>query len=105
MLTDCTASGLCGFVSRERNRSFYTLTFSAIFVVTGSGLLSSLSFNSKIPRLVYFYQVILGLGIGGTLVSTILTVKLNAGEEDAGKSMVAFLLPFALRQARSDIMT
>ncbi len=88
-----SASGLCGWLSSEKNRSFYTITFGASFVVLGTGLMSSLSFSSSIPHLVYFYEVILGLGVGSTIVSTIIVVKLNASEEDAGRFYPLILGP------------
>lgn len=83
-LSGSPASGICGWLSREKNRSFYTLTFSGTFIVLGTGLISSLNSNSSFPRIIYLYEVLLGFGVGGTLVSTILMVKLNASEKDAG---------------------
>lgn len=53
-------------------------------MILGAGLLSSVSSSSSIPHILYFYEVLLGFGFGGVLVSTILMVKLNASEEDAG---------------------
>ncbi|MCJ1476256.1 hypothetical protein MMC13_004922 [Lambiella insularis] len=70
------SSGIGGYLSSGRgNRSFCTLTGASAFTLLGS---------ASIPPSLYGYEVLLGLGLGGALVSTIVTVKLSARLEDAG---------------------
>lgn len=88
-LTKRLASGVGGWLSSgEGNRSFYTLTVCSAFIVLGSGLLCTVGYGAAIPHDLYGYEVLLGFGLGGTLVSSILMVKLNANEEDAGRFSV-----------------
>ena len=80
------ASFISAFLSTgKRNLSFYTVTGAGALALTGSGLLSSVGRGVDIPHYLYGYEVIFGLGLGGLLISPILSIKLNAREEDAGK--------------------
>jgi hypothetical protein len=91
-LTKRLASGVGGWLSSgEGNRSFFTLTGCSAFMVLGSGLLSSVGYGAAIPHDLYGYEVLLGFGLGGVLVSSILMVKLNAEEEDAGRFSIQHL--------------
>lgn len=54
-------------------------------MLLGSGLLSTVGHSAAIPNYLYGYQVLLGFGLGGNLVSTIVVVKLNASAEDSGR--------------------
>jgi len=54
-------------------------------MVLGSGLLSSVEYRPAVQNHLYGYEVMLGLGLGGAIVSSILMLKLNASEEDAGR--------------------
>ncbi len=54
-------------------------------MVLGSGLLSSVEYRPAVQNYLYGYEVLLGLGLGGAIVSLILMLKLNLSEEDAGR--------------------
>ena len=54
-------------------------------MLLGSGLLSTVGHSATIPHYLYGYEVLLGFGLGGSLVSAIVVIKLNASEEDAGR--------------------
>lgn len=91
-LTKRLASGVGGWLSSGKgNRSFYTLTGCSAFMVLGSSLLCIVGYGAAIPHELYGYEVLLGFGLGGALVSSILMVKLNALEEDAGRFCIPSL--------------
>jgi hypothetical protein len=101
-LTKRLASGVSGWLSSgEGNRSFYSLTGSSAFMVLGSGLLSVVGYGATIPHDLYGYEVLLGFGLGGALVSSILMIKLNASEEDAGRFSPSTSLKSDLGQTRA----
>lgn len=101
-LTKTLASGVCGYLSSGKsNRNFYTLTGASAFMLLGSGLLSTVGLSAAIPHYLYGYEVLLGFGLGGTLVSTIVTIKLNASEEDAGRTP----LPVPIDQPEAPMLT
>jgi hypothetical protein len=53
-------------------------------MILSSGLLTTLGDGATVPHPLYGYEVVLGIGLGGALVSSIIMAKLNALEEDAG---------------------
>jgi len=64
-----------------RNLTFPTMTASATFLLIGAGLLTTVSATTHPDPLIYLYQVIFGLGLGGLLTNSVI-VKLNARDED-----------------------
>jgi len=47
--------------------------------------MTTVGHGSHIPHVLYIYEVIYGLGVGGLLVAPIANIKLNARPEDAGQ--------------------
>ncbi|OQN98776.1 hypothetical protein B0A48_15445 [Cryoendolithus antarcticus] len=81
------SSGIAGFLSSgAKNRSFETITVFSAFTALGCGLLAFVSKSATVPAALYGYQVILGFGIGGVLVSGTIVVKLSASQLDSASA-------------------
>nr|OQO31265.1 hypothetical protein B0A51_01019 [Rachicladosporium sp. CCFEE 5018] len=81
------SSGIAGFLSSgKKNRSFETITVFSAFTALGCGLLAFVSKSATVPAALYGYQVVLGFGIGGVLVSGTIVVKLSASQIDSASA-------------------
>jgi len=77
-----TANGL---MCARKNLTFYSLLGANCLLLLGSGLLSTVSDGETIDRAIYGYQVIFGLGVGGTLSGTAITAAINSNFEHYGE--------------------
>jgi len=69
----------------RKNLTFYSLLGANCLLLLGSGLLSTVSDGETIDRAIYGYQVIFGLGVGGTLSGTAITAAINSNFEHYGE--------------------
>ena len=74
-----------GLMCARKNLSFYSLLGANCFLLLGSGLLSSVPHGENIDPAIYGYQVIFGLGVGGTLSATTITAGINSNFEHYGE--------------------
>ena len=74
-----------GLMCARKNLSFYSLLGANCLLLLGSGLLSSVPHGENIDPAIYGYQVIFGLGVGGTLSATTITAGINSNFEHYGE--------------------
>ncbi|TGO27878.1 hypothetical protein BPAE_0035g00210 [Botrytis paeoniae] len=84
-------AGIAGvFVQRLEIAPFYVILVSSCITTIGLALLCTLSSSLYVHPSTYGYQVILGLGIGGTLGSSLLMIPIIVSKQDMAVSMSAF---------------
>lgn len=85
LFASATGSTINGLVSSRKNLVSYSLVAACCILLLGSGLLSTIPFSETVDPALYGYQVIFGLGIGGTLSSTVIIACLYSNYEDYGE--------------------
>lgn len=85
LFASATGSTLNGLVSSKNNYVPYSLMGASCILLLGSGLMSTVPFSENVDKAMYGYQVIFGLGIGGTLSSTVIISSLYSDYEDYGE--------------------
>ena len=89
-------SGLGGAASAKRNNTWWTQIASAVLMLVGSALLSTLTDTTSPEPKQWGFQVILGLGVGLSLSTTTFITSLSVEFEDHGKTSFVHTLPTCL---------
>ncbi|MCJ1392470.1 hypothetical protein MMC18_005337 [Xylographa bjoerkii] len=89
VLFSALGSGIGGALMNKKNVAFYVLVASNVLEILGTGLLSSLPVFPEVPPEIYVYQAILGLGFGMSVVSLMVTTRLEVTVEDEAVSQGA----------------
>lgn len=71
-----------GGASAKENQTFFTFMLAAIFILIGTGLLSTLGDGMAIEGKNYGYQVLFGIGTGMTMSSVTLMANLQSDPRD-----------------------
>ena len=86
LLFSAIGSGVGGAIMNKFNVAFYVLVTSNILEILGTALLSSLPVTRDVPIQIYFFQAILGLGFGTSVVGLMVTTRLEVTIEDEAVS-------------------
>ena len=78
-------TALGGALSVKKNLTFYSLVAASVFMMVGSGLMSTLPDDLQPPAKQYGYEVLLGLGLGLNFSTSTLMTSLQAKFDDHGK--------------------
>jgi hypothetical protein len=78
-------SALGGAMSSKKNLTFWTLNAASVFMLIGSGLMSTIPGTLSPAARQWGYEVILGLGLGLNLSTSTLMTSLQAEFEDYSK--------------------
>jgi len=78
-------SYLGGAISSKRNFTSYTLIASTLLQLAGCGLLSTIGSATNIMPRQYFFEAILGLGIGLSLSTGTIMTSVQAKRGDLGE--------------------
>jgi hypothetical protein len=75
-------SALGGALSAKKNLTFWTLNMASIFMLIGSGLMSTIPGTLSPAARQWAFEVILGLGLGLNLSTSTLMTSLQAEFDD-----------------------
>lgn len=83
-------SALGGAMSSKKNLTFWTLNAASIFMLIGSGLMSTIPGTLSPAAKQWGFEIILGLGLGLNLSTSTLMTSLQAEFEDYSKYTRSF---------------
>lgn len=80
LCTVAVGSFAAGIASSKKNRTFHTFTIATAIVLVGTGLLTTIPADLKMPAKVYGFEVIVGIGIGMTFstISVLTSIEASA---------------------------
>ena len=97
LLSSAVGAGVGGAAMTKKNVSFWVLLASNVSQVLGTGLLSLIPISDDVLARTYGFQVIMGIGIGLSIVSLMLIARVELSPNEQG---MFWLLSFIAIHAR-----
>jgi hypothetical protein len=88
LLSSAVGASVGGAMMTKKNFSFWVLLASNVSQVLGTGLLSSIPLSDDVLARTYGFQVIMGIGIGLSVVSLMLIARVELSPNEQGMSDV-----------------
>lgn len=85
LVSSAVGSTVNGVITHGKNLTFYTLLGANCLLLLGSGLLTTVSNSPTVEPAIYGFEVLFGLGLGGTFSSTAIVAAINSNFEDYGE--------------------
>jgi hypothetical protein len=76
----------------KKNISFWVLLASNIFQALGTGLLSTIPYSERVLARTYVFEVIMGTGIGFSIVSLLLIARAELSPNEQGMYWILFAI-------------
>lgn len=92
LLSAAVGSGAAGAAMTKKNVSFWVLLASNAFQVLGTGLLSAIPSSESFLARTYGFEVIMGIGIGFSLVSLMLIARVELSPNEQGMYWILFTI-------------
>jgi hypothetical protein len=89
LVSTATGSTLAGAVSSKKDLSFYTLIVGSCLMTIGTGLLSTISDDSKVDPKIYGFEVLVGLGFGLSVSTSSILAAIQCEIKDHGKQKLS----------------
>jgi len=97
LLSAAVSSAAAGAAMTKKNISFWVLLASNVCQVLGTGLLSSIPYSEAVLARTYVFEVIMGIGIGFSLVSLLLIARVELRASEQGVYWIFFVInPFGI---------
>ena len=90
LLSSAVGAGVGGAAMTKKNFSFWILLASNVSQVLGTGLLSSIPNSENVLARTYGFQVIMGVGIGLSIVSLMIIARVELRANDQGMFRMLF---------------
>jgi hypothetical protein len=92
LLSAAVGSAAAGAAMTKKSVSFWVLLASNVFQVLGTGLLSSIPYSEAVLARTYCFEVIMGIGIGFSLVSLLLIARVELSPNEQGMYWIFFVI-------------
>jgi hypothetical protein len=88
LLSSAVGSAIGGAIMAKKNVTFYMLLISNICQAIGTGLLSSIGPSKDTPPRMYGFEVIMGFGMGLSIISLMIMGRLEFQVADQGMTLI-----------------
>jgi hypothetical protein len=92
LLSSAVGAGAGGAAMTKKNFSFWVLLASNVSQVLGTGLLSSIPNSEVVLARTYGFEVIMGFGIGLSVVSLMIIARVELSPNEQGMYWILFVI-------------